>query len=90
MIGLALGFVVNLGDIPLPGPVRGAVDMMADAALPAALFGLGGVLTRYAIRASLAEAGMIAGLSLAGAPGDRLRALALGLPPAARASSAPR
>ena len=74
MIGLALGFAVNLGDIPLPGPVRAAVDMMADAALPAALFGLGGVLTRYAIRASLAEAGMIAGLSLAGAPGDRLRA----------------
>ena len=27
--------------------------MMADAALPAALFGLGGVFTRYAIRASL-------------------------------------
>jgi predicted permease len=64
MIALALGFVVNVGEVPLPGPVRGAVDMMADAALPAALFGLGGVLTRYAIRASLAEAGLIAGLSL--------------------------
>ena len=52
MIGLALGFVVNLADIPLPGAVRGAVDMMADAALPAALFGLGGVLpaTRSAPR----------------------------------------
>ena len=64
MIGLMLGFAVNLGDIPLPGPLRAALDMMADAALPAALFGLGGVLTRYAIRASLAEAGMIAALSL--------------------------
>jgi len=64
MIGLMLGFVVNLGNIPLPGPVRDGLDMMADAALPAALFGLGGVLTRYAIRASLAEAGMIAALSL--------------------------
>jgi predicted permease len=64
MIGLALGFAVNLGHLPFPGPVRGAVDMMANAALPAALFGLGGVLTRYAIRASLAEAGMIAALSL--------------------------
>ena len=64
MIGLAIGFAVNLGDIPIPGPVRAAVDMMADAALPAALFGLGGVLTRYSIRASLAEAGMIAALSL--------------------------
>jgi predicted permease len=64
MIALALGFAVNLGHVPLPGPLRGAVDMMADAALPAALFGLGGVLTRYAIRASLGEAGLIAGLSL--------------------------
>ena len=64
MIGLAIGFAVNLGDIPIPGPLRAAVDMMADAALPAALFGLGGVLTRYSIRASLAEAGMIAALSL--------------------------
>lgn len=64
MIGLALGFAVNLSGLGLPGPVRAAVDMMADAALPAALFGLGGILTRYAIKASLAEAGMIAGLSI--------------------------
>jgi malonate transporter len=64
MIGLMLGFIVNLAGIPLPGPLRAGLDMMADAALPAALFGLGGVLTRYAIRASLAEAGMIAALSL--------------------------
>lgn len=64
MIGLALGFAVNLSGLGLPGPVRVGVDMMADAALPAALFGLGGILTRYAIRASLAEAGMVAGLSL--------------------------
>lgn len=69
IIGLALGFVVNLGQIPLPGPLRAALDMMANAALPAALFGLGGVLTRYAVRASLAEAGMISGLSLIVHPG---------------------
>ena len=50
--------------------------MMADAALPAALFGLGGVLTRYAIRASLAEAGMITALSLVVHP-----AIAYGLAP---------
>jgi malonate transporter len=64
MIGIALGFLVNLGEITLPEPLWGAIDMMADAALPAALFGLGGVLTRYAIRASLGEAGMIGSLSL--------------------------
>ena len=64
MIGLALGFAVNLTNLPLPGPLMASVDMMADAALPAALFGLGGVLSRYALRASLSEAGMIAALSL--------------------------
>jgi len=64
MIGLALGFAVNLGGIPVPDTLRVAVDMLADASLPAALFGLGGILTRYAIRASFAEAGLIAGLSL--------------------------
>ena len=51
-----------------------AVGMMADSALPAALFGLGGILTRYGLRASLGEASMIAGLSLLLHP-----AIALGL-----------
>jgi predicted permease len=64
MIGLALGVVMNLGGIPVPETVRAAIDMMAGAALPAALFGLGGVLTRYSLRASIWEAGMIASLSL--------------------------
>jgi malonate transporter and related proteins len=64
MIALGRGFVVNLAGIPLPTPVRSAVDMIADSALPAALFALGGVFTRYAIRSSLGEAGTIATLSL--------------------------
>lgn len=64
MIGLALGFLVNLSGAPLPAPLRVGVDMIADSALPTALFGLGGVLTRYSLHAKLGEAGMIAGLSL--------------------------
>ena len=47
VIGIALGFVVNLGGINLPGVLIDAVDLMVRAALPAALFGLGGVLVRY-------------------------------------------
>ena len=47
VIGIALGFVVNIGGIPLPGVFTDAVDLMVVAALPAALFGLGGVLVRY-------------------------------------------
>ncbi len=69
MIGLAIGFAVNLGHLPYPEPLRDAVEMIADSALPAALFGLGGVLSRYAIRASLGEASMISFLSLIVHPG---------------------
>jgi len=47
VIGLALGFAVNLTGIPIPTVVNGGLDLMARAALPVALFGLGGVLVRY-------------------------------------------
>jgi malonate transporter and related proteins len=47
VIAIVLGFAVNLGGIPLPGVLSDAVDMMTRAALPAALFGLGGTLYRY-------------------------------------------
>ncbi len=47
IIGIGLGFVVNLGAIPLPVVLTDGIDMMVRAALPAALFGLGGVLVRY-------------------------------------------
>lgn len=47
IVGITLGFIVNLGGIPLPSVFTDAVDLMIRAALPAALFGLGGVLYRY-------------------------------------------
>ena len=47
IVGITLGFIVNLGSIPLPSVFTDAVDLMIRAALPAALFGLGGVLYRY-------------------------------------------
>jgi predicted permease len=47
VIAILLGFAVNLSGLTLPLPVSDAVDLMVRAALPAALFGLGGVLTRY-------------------------------------------
>lgn len=47
VIGITLGFAVNLTGLPLPLVASSALDMMSRAAIPAALFGLGGVLTRY-------------------------------------------
>lgn len=47
IVGISLGFIVNLGGIPLPSVLTDAIDLMVRAALPAALFGLGGVLYRY-------------------------------------------
>jgi len=47
IIGVTLGFVVNLTGLPMPGVLTDAIDLMVRAALPAALFGLGGVLYRY-------------------------------------------
>ncbi|MEY5039201.1 MAG: hypothetical protein RL472_2307, partial [Pseudomonadota bacterium] len=47
VLGLAAGFAVNLTGLPQPRVLEAAVEMMARAALPAALFGLGGVLWRY-------------------------------------------
>lgn len=47
VIGIGLGFLVNLTGLPIPGVVASGVDLMSSAALPAALFGLGGVLVRY-------------------------------------------
>ncbi len=47
VIGILLGVAVNLSGLPLPESVGAAVDMMGRAGLPAALFGLGGILLRY-------------------------------------------
>jgi len=47
MIGIALGLFVNVTDLHMPSALSDAIDLMAIAALPAALFGLGGVLSRY-------------------------------------------
>ena len=47
ILGITLGFIVNLGGLPLPTVLTDAIDLMVRAALPAALFGLGGVLYRY-------------------------------------------
>jgi len=64
IIGIALGFVVNLTNMPLPGVLTDAVDLMIRAALPAAIFGLGGVLARYKLEGDTGPVIMVCALML--------------------------
>ena len=47
ILGIALGFVVNLTGISLPQIADDALSLIIRAALPGALFALGGVLVQY-------------------------------------------
>ncbi|MEQ5870197.1 AEC family transporter [Sagittula sp. NFXS13] len=47
VIGISLGVMANLTDAQLPAVITDALDLMIRSALPAALFGMGGVLYRY-------------------------------------------
>ena len=64
IIGIALGLAVNLSGVPLPGVLVEAIDLVARSALPAALFGLGGVLVRYRPEGDLRVIAMVCALSL--------------------------
>lgn len=64
VLGILSGFVVNLSGLPLPGVLTSAVDMMVKAAIPAALFGLGGVLLRYRPEGDMKTIAFVCGLTL--------------------------
>jgi len=53
VIALFLGFIVNLGNIPIPAPLMDTVSIMVAASVPAALFAVGGVLVQYKIEGDL-------------------------------------
>ncbi|MDJ0857429.1 MAG: AEC family transporter [Dinoroseobacter sp.] len=59
MIGIFLGFAVNLLGLAMPGVAMEAIDLIARAGLPAALFGLGGVLYRYKPEGDLREVAFV-------------------------------
>jgi malonate transporter len=64
VIGIGLGLAVNLSGLPLPNVVDDALDLMVRAALPAALFSLGGVLYRYRPEGDLRTIIYVVALSL--------------------------
>ena len=74
MIGIGLGFAVNLSGAAVPSAIGAALDMIAASALPIALVGLGGTLVRYRLSERLGETATVVAISLALHP-----ALAFGL-----------
>ncbi|MGP9664825.1 AEC family transporter [Halomonas sp. AOP22-C1-8] len=59
LIGLFIGVLIAVTDTPLPAPVIRAVDMLATAAGPAALFAIGGALYGLQIRGVVGEVSQI-------------------------------
>jgi malonate transporter len=69
VIGILCGFAVNLSGLPLPGIAWSAIDMVIAAALPAALFGLGGILYRYKPEGDFRAIAALSAVSLVLHPG---------------------
>ncbi|UCC54452.1 MAG: AEC family transporter [Anaerolineaceae bacterium] len=64
IIGLALGLLVNLFNIPIPTLIVSTIGIISRAALPCALFVLGASLSAYKISGHFAEAWTMVGLKL--------------------------
>ena len=64
VIGILAGFAVNLTGVPIPGVVEDALSLIARAALPAALFALGGVLIQYKPEGELRAIAMVCAIAL--------------------------
>lgn len=69
VIGIMLGFAVNIAGNPMPESFWAAVDMIARAGIPTALFGLGGVFLRYKLEGDRATIAMVCAASLLLHPG---------------------
>ena len=68
VLAILAGFVVNLTGLALPGVLDDALSMMVRAALPAALFALGGVLYQYRPEGDLRAIAMVCAISLVAHP----------------------
>ena len=64
VIGIGLGFIVNLSGLPIPSVVDDALSLIVRAALPVALFALGGVLVMYKPEGDFRAIAMVCGFAL--------------------------
>lgn len=64
VLAIGLGFIVNLSGLGIPTVVDDALSLIARAALPTALFALGGVLVQYRPEGDSRVVVMICGIAL--------------------------
>ncbi|QUJ77314.1 AEC family transporter [Sulfitobacter albidus] len=64
VIGIMAGFAVNFSGIALPGVIDDALSLIVRAALPAALFALGGVLIQYRPEGDMKAIAMVCAIAL--------------------------
>lgn len=64
VIAIILGFTLNFSGFALPGPFAHALELMVRAAIPTALFALGGVLYRYRPDGDFRTIAFVCGVSL--------------------------
>ncbi len=84
VIGITAGFATNLAHLTVPGVIVDAIDLLTKAAIPAALFGLGGVLYRYRPEGDMRIIAMVCAISLVLHPAVTWGiGRSMGLPPAA-------
>jgi predicted permease len=64
VIAILAGFAVNVTGLPIPGVVADALGLIVRAALPAALFALGGVLIQYRPEGDMKAIAMVCAIAL--------------------------
>ena len=64
VLAIGLGFAVNLSGLPVPQVLDDALSLIVRAALPAALFALGGVLYQYRPEGDGRTIAMVCGIAL--------------------------
>jgi len=64
VVGIVLGFLVNIFGIDLAKSLQASIDMITAVALPAALFGMGGVLYQYRPEGDIGPITMVCLVSL--------------------------
>ena len=63
-IAIILGLMINIMDVTLPKAILDGAHMIAQTALPAALFGMGGVLYQYRPEGDFGPIAWVVGISL--------------------------